>query len=180
MARVAYAEEVDHPELARRIREQRGGKMLNLYRMLMNSPPLAEGWLALLTAIRQQCEVPALYRELAILRVAVVNEAPYEFAAHVPFAEKEGMSAAQIEGLKILAVGAVAGASGLYDEKMRAVIAYADAMTREIHVSDTVFDQVAKFFDARQMVELTATVGAYNMVSRFLEALHMDPEAAAR
>jgi alkylhydroperoxidase family enzyme len=184
MARVAYAEEADHPELARRIREQRGGKMLNLYRMLMNSPPLAEGWLALLTAIRQQCDVPALYRELAILRVAVINEAPYEFAAHVPFAEKEGMTAAQIEGLKALPVGAVGISSGggaaLYDEKMQAVIAYADSMTREIHVPDAVFDGAARFFDARQMVELTATVGAYNMVSRFLEALHMDPEAAGK
>ena len=180
MARVAYAEEVDHPELARRIREQRGGKMLNLYRMLMNSPPLAEGWLALLTAIRQQIEVPALYRELAILRVAVVNDAPYEFAAHVPFAEKEGMSAAQIEGLKTVPAGGIDGTGALYDEKMRAVIAYADSMTREIHVPDAVFDRAAGFFDARQMVELTATVGAYNMVSRFLEALHMDPEAPAR
>ena len=85
MARVAYAEESDNPDLARRIREQRGGKMLNLYRMLMNSPPVAEGWLHLLTAIRQQCLVPALYTELAIMRVAVINDAPYEFAAHLPF-----------------------------------------------------------------------------------------------
>ena len=57
------------------------------------------------------------------------------------------------------------------------MIAYADSITREIHVPDAVFDATARFFDARQMVELTATVGAYNMVSRFLEALHMDPEA---
>ncbi|MBC7782097.1 MAG: carboxymuconolactone decarboxylase family protein [Proteobacteria bacterium] len=179
MARVAYAEEAEQPELAQRIRAQRGGKMLNLYRMLMNSPALAEGWLALLTAIRQQCALPARYRELAILRVAVVNEAPYEFAAHVPFARAEGINEAQIEGLRTLAVGAVDTQAPLYDETMRAVIAYADSMTREIHVPDAVFAQVSRHFDAQQMVELTATVGAYNMVSRFLEALQMDPETAA-
>jgi alkylhydroperoxidase family enzyme len=176
MARVPYAAEADQPELAKRIREQRGGKLLNLYRMLMNSPPLAEGWLALLTAIRQQCKVPALYRELAILRVAVINDAPYEFAAHVPFARREGMSAAQIEGLRQVPVGASDAQLGAYDETMRAVIAYADSMTREIHVPDAVFARVASHFDTQQMVELTATVGAYNMVSRFLEALQMDPE----
>jgi alkylhydroperoxidase family enzyme len=176
MARVAYAEESDNPDLARRIREQRGGKMLNLYRMLMNSPPVAEGWLHLLTAIRQQCLVPALYTELAIMRVAVINDAPYEFAAHLPFARKEGMSEAQLEGLRTLPALA-APAPGMFDERAAAVIAYADSMTRQIHVPDAVFDATARFFDARQMVELTATVGAYNMVSRFLEALHMDPEA---
>ncbi len=176
MARVPYAEEAANPELARRIREQRGGKMLNLYRMLMNSPPVAEGWLALLTAVRQQCNVPALYRELAILRVAVINEAPYEFAAHVPFARREGMTTDQIEGLKALPAGADEAAMHGYDETMRAVIAYADSMTREIHVPDAVFARAARHFDTRQMVELTATVGAYNMVSRFLEALQMDPE----
>ena len=68
-------------------------------------------------------------------------------------------------------------APGMFDERAAAVIAYADSMTRQIHVPDAVFDVTARFFDARQMVELTATVGAYNMVSRFLEALHMDPEA---
>ena len=75
MARVPYADDSAHPELAGRIREQRGGTLLNLYRMLLNCPPVAEGWLSLLTAVRQQCALPALYRELVILRVAILNDA---------------------------------------------------------------------------------------------------------
>ena len=47
-------------------------------------------------------------------------------------------------------------------------------MTRSIRVPDNVFAAVRRHFDDREIVELTATVGAYNLVSRFLEALHID------
>jgi alkylhydroperoxidase family enzyme len=39
-----------------------------------------------------------------------------------------------------------------------------------------VFAAVRRSFDDREIVELTATVGAYNLVSRFLEALKIDHE----
>jgi alkylhydroperoxidase family enzyme len=46
-------------------------------------------------------------------------------------------------------------------------------MTKKVQVPDAVYNKVANFFDAEQMVELTATIAAYNMVSRFLEALQV-------
>jgi alkylhydroperoxidase family enzyme len=36
---------------------------------------------------------------------------------------------------------------------------------------------VRRHFSDREVVELTATVAAYNMVSRFLEALQIEPES---
>ena len=50
-------------------------------------------------------------------------------------------------------------------------------MTRDIRVSAPLFAEVQREFDVRALVELTATIAAYNMVSRFLEALeiHADP-----
>ena len=86
--------------LAERIRRERGGQLLNLYRMLLHSPPVTEGWLAFLTAIRHETELPGRYRELAILRVAVLNGAEYEFEAHVPFALKAGVSREAIDALR--------------------------------------------------------------------------------
>jgi len=175
MARVAYADENSSPEikaLADRIRAERGGRMLNLYKMLLNSPSVAKGWLNLFTAIRQQCELPGEYRELAILRVAIVNGAEYEYRVHIPFARKEGMTESQVDALKEWQAATV------YTDAQRAVLAYTDAMTREIHVADAVFDALRPHFDRRQLVELTATIAGYNLVSRFLEALQVDPEAA--
>ena len=53
---------------------------------------------------------------------------------------------------------------------------YTESMTRDVHVPDAIFAAVSKHFDARQIVELTATIAGYNLVSRFLEALKVDHE----
>jgi len=169
MARIPYADtgRADIAPLAARIKAERGGKLLNLYRMLLQSPPVAEGWLAFLTSIRQKSGLAPRVRELVIMRVAVLNAAEYEFQAHLPFVQKEGVTEAQIAALRT-------GDTALFDERERAALAYADAMTRSIRVSDDVFAAVRRSFDDREIVELTATVGAYNLVSRFLEALQID------
>lgn len=175
MARVPYTDENSSPEikaLAGKIRSERGGRMLNLYKMLLNSPPLAAGWLNLFTAIRQHSTISGDCRELAILRVAIVNDAEYEYRAHIPFALREGIAQKQIDALGKWQE------SGLFNDVQQAVLAYADAMTREIHVADAVFDALRPHFNERQLVELTATIAGYNLVSRFLEALSIDPETA--
>jgi alkylhydroperoxidase family enzyme len=173
MARIPYANfESDDATraLAEQIRRERGGKVLNLYRMLLHSPPVARGWLAMFTAIRQQSLLPGRYRELAILRVAVINDAEYEFTQHIPFAAKEGVSQAQLAALR---EGKVPDG---FDMRDRAVLDYAEAMTREIRVPDEIFERVRDAFSEREIVELTATVAGYNLVSRFLEAMQIDHE----
>ena len=166
MARIAYAD-LDSPEIkpvVERIVAERGS-VLHLYQMLLNSPPVAAGWLRYLTAIRHESSLPGDLRELVIMRVAVLNGAPYEAEQHAPIALREGVSQGKLDAL-----GEWQG-SDLFTARERAVLAYTDAMTRQIQVPDEVFAAVRKEFDDRLLVELTATVGAYNMVSRFLEAL---------
>ena len=169
MARIGFGSDDANAEvkaLAEQIRRERGG-LGELYRTLLNSPPVAQGWLNLLTAIRQQCELSARYREIVIIRIAVINGADYEKQSHIPHARKAGMSDAQIEALSDWR------SSKLFDEGDRAVLAYTDAMTRDVQVSDAVFGDVRKRFDDRQITELTATIAAYNLVSRFLIALQV-------
>ena len=84
-----------HPQLAAieaSIKAQRGDISL-LYQVLLNSAPLVEGWEKMLTAVRNRSSVPPDIREMVILRVAVLNRAPFEFAAHAPVARKGSNSA---------------------------------------------------------------------------------------
>ncbi|MDC2950530.1 carboxymuconolactone decarboxylase family protein [Streptomyces heilongjiangensis] len=150
-------------EIADRIRERRGGNLHSLDRMLLHSPQLADGWNSLLGAIRQRIALPAAIRELVILRIAVLNRAPYEWAAHERPAREAGLRESQL--------AAVREESPALDERLRRVIAYTDAMTRDVHVPDELFDALRADFSDGELVELTATVAAYNMVSRFLVAL---------
>jgi alkylhydroperoxidase family enzyme len=172
MARLPYPD-IDRPDLAplvERIKRERGGRMLNLYRMLLHSPPMAEGWLAFFTAVRQKGLLSGRHRELAIMRIAVINGARYEFDAHVPFALKEGLTQAQLDAL-----GADRAPEGL-SEADRAVLGYADAMTRAVRVPDEVFARARSQLAERELVELTVTIAGYNCVSRFLEAIQVDHE----
>src|SRR5690606_10230615 len=81
-----------------RIVEQRGS-LLELYRMLLHAPEIADGWLRLFTAVRQRAELPGALRELAIMRVAALTGASYEAAQHAPIALAEGVSPAQLAAL---------------------------------------------------------------------------------
>jgi AhpD family alkylhydroperoxidase len=143
------------------------GEILLLYRVLLNSAPLAAGWERLLTAVRNRSSLPAHLRELIILRVAVLNRAPFEFDAHLPVARKSGVSEAKIAALRAEGIGDV------FTPLERSVLILTDTMTRNVQVPDWQFEPLREHFDARGLVELVATVAAYNMVSRFLEALNI-------
>ena len=167
--RVPLVEPGTRPELAeieKSILAQRG-RISDLYRVLLNSGPLASGWEAMLTAVRNKSSVPADLRELMILRVAVVNRAPYEFDAHVPHAKKAGVSDAKIAAVRETVIGSV------FTESEAMVLELADAMTRHIDVPEALMDRLKTKLDARGVVETVATVAAYNMVSRFLVALQV-------
>jgi len=167
--RVPLIEVGANPALApieARIQAARGA-ISPLYRVLLNSAPLVEGWEALLTAIRQKTSVPPALRELVILRVAVLNGAAYEFEAHVANAQRAGISAEKIGALRD-------GRDDLpLDAIERLVIRLTDAMTRDIEVPDALYRELEARFGPTALVELVATVAAYNMVSRFLVALRI-------
>ena len=168
MARIPYADlqQPDVRDLADRVKAERGS-ILHLYQMLLHSPPVAGGWLTYLTAIRQHATLNGGLRELVIMRVAVLNGAPYEAEQHAPIALKEGVTQAQLDALDGWET------ASCYSDTQRAVLAYTDAMTRNVQVPDDVFEAVRAQLTPKLVVELTATVAAYNMVSRFLEALQI-------
>jgi len=167
--RIPLVEPGTRPELAaieQAIVAQRG-HINALYQALLNSAPLAEGWEKLLTAIRNRSSLPPTTRELIMLRVAVLNRAPFEFQAHLPIARQVGVSEDKIAAVARPDLG------DAFDERERSCLTLTDAMTRDVQVPDAAFEAVSRYFDVRGLVDLVATIAAYNMVSRFLEALRI-------
>src|SRR5690606_16937825 len=146
MDRLPYAD-LSNPacsQLVKQIIAERGS-VLHLYQMLLHSPPIARGWLTHLTAIRQQSSLPGSIRELIIMRVAHLNRAPYEAQQHAPIALKEGLTQAQLDALENW------NDTDLFDERQRTVLAYTDAMTLNIQVSDTLFNAVKSLYNADEV-----------------------------
>lgn len=145
------------------------GRISPLYQVLLNSPPIARGWEQMLSAVRNRNSLPAGLRELVILRVAVLNRAPYEFDAHVPHALAAGVPQAAIKTTRVIPLAGDAPLS----LTERVAVQLTDSMTRDIEVPDPLFAKVRTHFDAQAQIDLVATIAAYNMVSRFLVALQI-------
>ena len=143
------------------------GRISLLYQVLLNSAPIAQGWEAMLTAVRNKSSVPADLRELMILRVAVLNKASFEFEAHIPHALKAGVPQEKIDALRSLTL------SNLFTDEEILVLQMTDHMTRDVEVPAELMAKVTQQYSAEKVVELVATVAAYNMVSRFLVALNI-------
>ena len=174
MARIAYIEEKDHPELAGligKVRAGRRGTLINVYRLLLHTPVLAECWLNLIGAARSKTALDGRLREIVIVRVGYLNRTRYVVSQHVPeLTAPEGLRPDECDAL------ADWRSSKFFDARERAALAYADAMTRDIAVPDAVFDGLRAHFSERQIVELTVLIGTYNMHTRVFTALRIDPE----
>jgi alkylhydroperoxidase family enzyme len=174
MARVPLIQEQDHPELAdvmAKYSAGRRGKLINIYRMLLNSPPLAESWFNHSNTVRWRTKIGGRLREIIIIRMGHLANSQYVLRQHVP-------ALALADGVSLEECNALADwrACGLFSESERAALAYADTMTRDITVPDAIFAEVKQHFDPREIVELTVLIGTYNMNARVLQALELDLE----
>jgi AhpD family alkylhydroperoxidase len=168
MAHIPYADPKDpalQPLVERIVAER--GSVLHLYQMLLHSPPLADGWLGFLTNVRQRLDLDGGLRELVIMQVAHLNRAPYEAEQHAPIALEHGLTTRQLAALPQWQ------SERSFSPVQCAALQLADSMTRDVQVPAEVIDAVRAHLDERQTVELVGTIAAYNMVSRFLEALQI-------
>jgi alkylhydroperoxidase family enzyme len=160
------------PELIDAIQKRRGGKLLNLDRMLLNSPPFAQGWNGFIGTVRSGLSISLKLQELAMCVVASLNRAEYEFIHHGPVFLRAGGSQVQLEALRD-----PSNASALFDEQEQAVLNLAIEMTRDVQVTSGTHKALSRHFTNRETVELIGVVAAYNMVSRFLVATGVEPES---
>lgn len=156
------------------IRQRRGGDLLNLDRLLLYSPAFAQGWNALLGAVRTQLSVAPKLRELAMCVVAVLNGAEYEYVHHAPEFVRAGGREEQIAAVHRMCSHEIDAT--LFDEIENATIALSAQMTKSIEVDDASFETLRRHLGDAATVELVGVVAAYNMVSRFLVALRIEPE----
>src|SRR4030065_64639 len=93
MARVSYVATAEAQGDAREVfakLESRGSDILNLNRVLAHSPNVLRNFMRLGNSLLFHGVLPPRLRELAILRVAELTGAHYEWAHHVPIGQLAG------------------------------------------------------------------------------------------
>jgi 4-carboxymuconolactone decarboxylase len=176
MARVSYATVSQASGDAREVlasMEQRGREALNIHRAVARSPNSLRNFFRLGNSLLQYGQLAPNLRELAILRIAQVTGADYEWAHHVPMAKTAGVKDSQIAHL--------ADWENLdeFSPVEKAVLGYVQATT-SCSVTDAVFDAARSFLSEAEMVELTLVCGYWSMVACLLLALRIDIEPSAK
>jgi alkylhydroperoxidase family enzyme len=131
MARLPYLDREDLPEEYRYLFDnlsRERGQVGNLFRVLAYSPRLLHQFLRLGGDLRNQTKLDPVLRELAILTVGRLTAALYEYVHHIAIGRRAGITDEQIAGLPVWE------RHPAFSDRERAVIRYAETITREVRV----------------------------------------------
>ncbi|MEN9498570.1 MAG: hypothetical protein RIS83_389 [Pseudomonadota bacterium] len=120
--------------------------------------------------VRFECSVPMRLRELAILCVGHHWKAAYEWFAHAPIAEKQGVPPAVIA-----AIGRDSEKIPFDSDADRIVVAFVRALLRTGKVPDAEYQAAQSLLGDKGTVELTGLVGYYSLLAMQLNTFRVDP-----
>jgi 4-carboxymuconolactone decarboxylase len=139
-------------------RNKVNGEVVNIFRVLMNNPKLARSWSRFAGYILGGQSLPARDREILILRIGWLNQAPYEWEQHVRIGKAAGLTDDEIDRIS---KGPKAG----WDKHDAALIQAADDLREKSVVSDETWKQLSERYTTEQMMDAVFTIGQYNLVS---------------
>lgn len=147
------------------------GQMPSFFGVMARVPDALTHFVALYSSVIDHGSVEAKYKELAYLKSAQINGCEYCFRAHSASSRKNGVTDQQIQSLAFF------GRSSAFDEKEKAVLLWAERVTRGASaIRAAAIDQVRQYFNDDQIVELTLTVSIANFTNRFNDALLTTPD----
>lgn len=170
MARVPLPSRDEFPEELRpvydRMLKERGDPAPHVFLALCNMPNLLASLLDFTGEMRRGAVMDARYRELGVCMTARAARSTYEFNKHWNAALKAGARREQLEAMERCETPEALLDSPLFDERERAVLAYALEATTRIEVADATWNALTAAFPLREAMDLVMAVAWYNAVAR--------------
>jgi alkylhydroperoxidase family enzyme len=173
MARISYVEPASAPEAVREVLERLPAQ-LNIFKLMAHAETGFRPLLRLGTSILGQQKLSSRLRELAILRVAKLEDAEYEWVQHVPIAKATGATDAQVAALEAGRTGA-----DCFDPLERAVLRFTDEVVETATASEPLVKELVERTSERELVELLLAIGFYMTVARLMNVCAIDMEPPA-
>jgi 4-carboxymuconolactone decarboxylase len=129
-----------------------------------NWPRLAD----LLLSILSQQQLDKRLRELAILRVANLRRAAYEWDQHVGISGAAGVSPEQIRAIEAGRIDAPC-----FDGLQRLVLEATTELAETSTLQRSTFDRLAAQLSPREVVELLLAAGVYEALAKLMNALDL-------
>jgi len=149
------------------------GFVPNIYKALGRRPEIVNAFVPLVvTVVGPTAKLHANIRDLAVLKASKMNQCSYCVGHRTSMGKEFGLTQEQIDALD-----GDYRACELYDEKTKAGIAYAEALTRgPTHVTDDLFAELKRHYTTEEIVDLTMAVALFNLLNRIGEGLRVPLE----
>jgi alkylhydroperoxidase family enzyme len=143
------------------------GRTSNLVRILAaHTPYLGRWFLGLVAAVRQPnvgAVSDARLRNLATIKTSMVNACSYCTTHTSIYGEALGLTPAQLQALQ----GDAYRSSPLFNEREKATIAWAEAVTRNTAKGDkALWETMRRLFSDAEIIEITLASAMFNMINR--------------
>jgi uncharacterized peroxidase-related enzyme len=142
------------------------GVVPNMFKTLAHIPPVAAGFAAFLKPLMGDGTLPGWFKELVATRVGFLNRCEYCVSAHTLSARQKGAPEEKITA------ATDDFENGPYTEAEKRAFRCAEKLHLSPQgVDDTFFSGLKEFFTEPQLVELFATIAAFEMFPRLIEGL---------
>lgn len=106
-------------------------------------------------------------RELAILRIAWLSQAPFEWGAHVRIARRNGVTSEEIE--RIIEGSTADG----WSRNDRAIVRAMEELHFDSMITDETWTDLEEFYNDKKLIELVILAGQYKTVAYYQNALRL-------
>ncbi len=147
------------------------GKVPSFFGTMARMPEGFAAFVPFYGAVIDGGTVEKKYKELAYLKTSLINGCEYCFRAHSASGKKNGVTEDQIKAL------AFYNRSQAFTAQEKAVILYAERVTRgAAGIRPDQVEELKKYFNEDQIVELTLTISMANFTNRFNDAMLNVPD----
>ncbi len=143
---------------------------MNVFRMAANAPASLKGLMELAQSVLFYNEFDPRKREIAVLRVAHVTHAIYEWTHHIAVAKHYHVRDKEIE------IICTEDPVKSLDNEDNLLCRVADEISRDVKLSDEALTQILERYGTRGATELILCVSYFNFLSRFLESTRVELE----
>lgn len=161
-------EQVDAIRAAFHISESRPFPDVSL--ITLRHPGMFKGQMVLGIELASKGTIPHRERELAILRLALLARAPFEWCEHVDIGKAFGVTPEEIE--RVIDGSDAPGWTPHEAALLRAV----EELLADHCMSDATWATLAQTYDEKQMLEVPMLVGAYLMTALQQNSLKIQPK----
>ena len=124
---------------------------------LIRHPELLEASLVLGLHLMGKSTLTSRERELIVLRTGWLCRAPYEFGEHVMIAHRLGFTSEEVDAIK-------AGSTDpRWTPEERTLLVAVEELHADAFISDATWAALAARYDERQLIEIPALVGQYQL-----------------